>query len=370
MQVLEKQVEEIIRCMKCGNCREVCPVFLETQDESMVARGKIRLIKAFLQGELDLSDRFQDKIFRCLNCNACVVTCPCGIEVDEIILAARSEMRRAGKSLPEAQQRVRDNIVKNLNPFGEARGERGAWLPPELRSAKPSPNLFHAGCAISYASARTGKAIIRMLQSINYDFTMLGDAERCCGDPYIRIGEDELAENIIEENLADYKRLGVQRIITPCAGCLKFFKKHYGKQLAVMHITELLRELLEGGQITPSKDLKRRIIYFDGCDIGRHSGVYEPPRAILQSLPGVEVLEFPSNRQNSQCCGGPFMAGYPNLAKKIASERIREAKALGADMIAVACPTCLINLKEGAALIGETMDVQDVTTLLFRSVGK
>jgi heterodisulfide reductase subunit D len=356
--------------MKCGNCREVCPVFQETQDESMVARGKIRLIKAFLEGDLDLTDRFQNKIFQCLNCNACVTTCPCGIEVDEVILAARSEMRRAGKALPESQQRVRDNISKMLNPFGESREERGAWLPPELRKAKPSPNLFHAGCAISYASARTGKAIIRILQGIQYDFTTLGDEERCCGDPYVRMGEDELAHEIIEQNRADYKRLGVERIITPCAGCLKFFKKHYGNDFQILHTSELFAELIEQGRIKPSKELNRKIIYFDGCDIGRHSGVYEPPRAVVRSLPGVELLDFPSNRENGQCCGGPFMSGYPELAKKIASERVRQAKALGAEVIAVACPTCLVNLKEGAALIGETIDIQDITTLLFRSLGK
>jgi Fe-S oxidoreductase len=199
---------------------------------------------------------------------------------------------------------------------------------------------------------------------------MLGDEERCCGDPYIRVGEYELAKEIIENNITDYKRLGIKRIITPCAGCLKCFKHHYGSDFEILHTTEVLKELIDEGKIKPSKELKRKIVYFDGCDIGRHSGVYEPPRDILKAIPGVELIEFSSNRIDSKCCGGPFMSGYPDLAKQIASRRIQEAISIGAEAIAVACPTCLVNLKEGAVLIGESIDIQDVTTLLFRTLGK
>jgi Fe-S oxidoreductase len=369
MDFMAPQVEEVIRCMKCGNCRETCPVFLITQDESSVARGKIRLIKAVIDGQLELTDRFQERIYNCLNCNACVITCPCGIEVDELITAARSGMVAAGKPLPEAQARVKANVVDRMNPFGEAREDRGSWLPESLQTPRPSRNLYHAGCAVSYATSRTGKALLRLLQAIDMDFTCMGNQERCCGDPYFRMGEEMLGRELVEQNIADYKRLGVETIFTSCAGCLKAFKQHYGNTFKVLHVTQLLASLLKEGKLILSKSLPKKIVYFDGCDIGRHSKVYEEPREVLRAIPGVSVVDFPANREDARCCGGPLMPSHPDLAKRIAAERITEAKALGVDMIAVACPTCLVNLKEGSTLVKDGPEIQDVIALVHRVAG-
>lgn len=369
MEFMEPQVEEVIRCMKCGNCRETCPVFLITQDESQVARGKIRLIKAVIDRQLELTDRFQEKIYNCLNCNACVITCPCGIEVDELITAARVGMVAAGKPLPAAQARVKAYVVDRMNPFGEPREERGSWLPAALQTPRPSRTLYHAGCAVSYATSRTGKALIRLLQATDFDFTSMGSQERCCGDPYFRMGEETLGRELVEQNIADYKRLGVETIFTSCAGCLKAFKKHYGDTFRVLHVTQLFASLLKEKKLVIGKSLPKKIVYFDGCDIGRHSKVYEEPREVLQAIPGATIVDFPANRENGRCCGGPLMPSHPDLAKRIAAERIAEAKAMGVDMIAVACPTCLVNLKEGSRLVEGAPEIHDVVALVHRLAG-
>ncbi len=369
MEFMEPQVEEVIRCMKCGSCRETCPVFLITQDESQVARGKIRLIKAVIDGQLELTDRFQEKIYNCLNCNACVITCPSGVEVDDLITAAREGMVNAGKPLPEAQSRVKAFVVDRMNPFGEAREERGSWLPAALQTPRPSRNLYHAGCAVSYATSRTGKALIRILQSIGLDFTSMGNQERCCGDPYFRMGEETLGRELVEQNIADYKRLGVETIFTSCAGCLKAFKKHYGDTFRVLHVTQMFASLLKEKKLVLGKSLPKKIVYFDGCDIGRHSNVYEEPREVLRAIPGATIVDFPANRENGRCCGGPLMPSHPDLAKRIAAERIAEAKALGVDIIAVACPTCLVNLKEGGRLVEGAPEIHDVVALVHRLAG-
>ena len=432
--------------MKCGLCREVCPVFLETGHEAMVARGRVQLLKALLENRLDLSDGLRDRIYACLSCNACHVICPCGIEVEELILASREAMVRAGKPLPESQQTLRDRIVGEQNPFGEKRGERAAWLPEKYRKPRPSPVVLHAGCAISYANNRVGRMILQILEMAGADFMMMGDEEECCGDPILRMGDVERAQAQRRRTSDAYRQWGVETIVTPCAGCLKMFKHYYAQpattqdsglstqhsatglrlqatgdrpqatddrleatgdrpqatdyelqaaaqtprseasspkpvacslkpqasslqpSFRVLHTLEWFAEMLADGRLKPRQNLAKRIAYLDGCDIGRHSGVFEPPRQVLRAIPGVEIVEFPAHHESSRCCGGPLMAGDPAMAASIASKRVREALDASAEMIAVACPTCFINLKEGANRAGVKIEIQDVTALLHRTL--
>jgi len=388
--------------MKCGNCREVCPVFLETGHEAMVARGRVQLLKAALENRLDLTDGLRDRIYACLNCNACYVTCPCGIEVDEVIHASRVAMLRAGKPLPDGLRLLRDRIGSEQNPYGEKQSERGAWLPEKYRRPRRSPVVFHAGCAISYANNRVGKMVLAILESAGADFMTMGDEEQCCGDPILRMGDVEGAEAQRRRNTDEYRKWGVETIVTSCAGCLKMFKKYYAvgqvgnlssvgsaqsevcsKRLAVspeskvesrksafrvLHTLEWFAQLIGDGRLKPQKPLAKRVAYFDGCDIGRHSGVFDAPRQVLRSIPGVEQIEFPAHHESSRCCGGPLMASDPEMAASIASKRVREALDVGAELIAVACPTCMVNLKDGANRLGAKIEIQDVTALLHRTL--
>lgn len=368
MSILNELENDVVNCMKCGNCRENCPVFLETDDETIVARGKLRLIRAVIEGQLPITEKFRDKIQLCLNCDACKVTCPPGIATEKLISKAREAFLKAGFPLPESQAPIKKNITEQSNPFGQKASERGDWLPPELKSAKKSEYLFHAGCSISFASSRTGKAILRILQNVkDFDFTCLGAEELCCGDPLFRMGEADLAEEHIKKYTEKIKSLGVKTIFTSCAGCLKSFKKHY-RDFQVKHITEVFDDMIKEGRLEFKKEFPKKVLYFDGCDIGRHSGIYEPPRNILKAIPKLTLCELPLNRENARCCGGPFIGSYPDMAKKLASNVVAAIKKVNPDIVAVACPTCLINLKEGANLIGEKLDIQDLIMLAHRSV--
>jgi glycolate oxidase len=188
-------------------------------------------------------------------------------------------------------------------------------------------------------------------------------------------------------NVAEYDKWGVETIVTSCAGCLKMFKSYYIGQASlqpsalrtqdsglrtqdfrVLHTLEWFAQLIGDGRLKPQKPLAKRVAYFDGCDIGRHSGVFEAPRQVLRSIPGVEQIEFPAHHESSRCCGGPLMASDPEMAASIASKRVREALDVGAEMVAVACPTCMVNLKDGANRLGAKIEIQDVTALLHRSL--
>jgi len=368
MAFIPEYNEELVKCMKCGNCQETCPVFLITQKESRVARGRLRLIKAVIKGEIDITDGVQESLLTCLQCDACRISCPPGVPVNDMLLAAKAAMLAKGKKLPDTQDQVRISIKDECNPFAQTKKERGAWLPPELRQPKPAKYLLHAGCAISYAQSRIGKAVIRILKQAGIDFTMMGDREECCGDPLLRMGAKQEAEKQIARNKQEWKKLGVEYVITPCAGCFKALKENYSDDFKPLHVVQLFDQLIKQGKLTFRKPFKKKVIYFDGCDIGRHGEVYEEPRDILKAIPELELLEFTKNRENAVCCGGPLLGSYPDMARKIASERIKEAKALGAEVLVVACPTCLLNLKEGAKEAGIRMDIQDLNAILIRTL--
>jgi len=217
---------------------------------------------------------------------------------------------------------------------------------------------------VSYSSNRIARSIIRILDSMDFDFTIMGDDETCCGDPMFRVGDVKEGKRMIEENIRKFDKYGVKTIFSSCAGCINTFRARYPDRFRFIHITQLFDQLQKEGSLKFNKELKKKIIYFDGCDLGRHSGIFEEPRNVLKAIPGVELLEYDANRDNAFCCGGPFMAGYPDLAKRIAARRIREAKEKGAEMIATSCPTCMVNLKEGAKVAGIGMEIMDIPMLL------
>lgn len=365
--VVKQYETEVLSCIKCGECQEVCPVYQDGGNESFVARGKVRLMRAVMSGEIELTEGVQERLNRCLNCNACMANCPAGIDVDHLIFSARCDMRATGLPVPGSLEGVRKNIAENSNPFGLPAGERGAWIGPEIAERK-SEVAYFAGCAVSYSQNRMAKAALRILDQAGFSYTALGNDERCCGDPLLRMGLADEAEALTRANRESLRKRGVKTVFTSCAGCAKNLKHSLGKEFEVLHVTEYLDRLAAEGKIEFEKPFAKKVVYMDGCDLGRHAGVYEAPRDLLGRLPGVEILEFPRNRRMAQCCGGPFVAAYPELAKKFAAARLKEAIELGADVVAVACPTCLINLKEGAkSLDGAKIDIQEVASLMQRS---
>ena len=217
--VVREIESEVLRCLRCGECQEVCPVFRDGGNESFVARGKIRLMRAVLNGEIDLTEGVQERINRCLNCNACMARCPAGVDTDHLVFSARCDMRTAGVPVPETLDAVRANIAKHGNPFGLPDEERGAWANAESIGRSDEVAYF-AGCAVSYSQNRMAKAALRVLEQSGISYTTLGNDERCCGDPLLRMGLKDEAAKLSEENRRRLEALGVKTVFTSCAGCL------------------------------------------------------------------------------------------------------------------------------------------------------
>lgn len=368
--ILTEFESEIMRCLKCAECHAGCPVYQETVNESYAARGKLRLMRAVLEGEIELTDGVVERINCCLNCNACMARCPAGLDTDMLIIQARCEMRHSGIPVPENLEAVRQNIAEKKNPFGLPWEERGAWVPPAALE-RQSDCVYFAGCAVSYSQNKMAKAALRVMDDAGFEYAALGNDEQCCGDPILRMGLTEDYEKLVEQNREALRKRGAKTVFSSCAGCTKSLKHSLGNEFEVLHVTELLNRLAEEGKIEFAKAFPKKVLYMDGCDLGRHAGVYDAPRELLARLPEVEMVEAANARDKALCCGGPFVAAYPEKAKKYAADRIQHAIDQGAEVIAVACPTCLLNLKEGAKEFdGVKIDIQEIATLVQRSAKK
>lgn len=358
-------IENVYTCASCGFCRFGCPVYKEIGFESLTVRGRMLIFKKLLEGKIDYSERVTDLIYMCAQCENCNLNCPTGIDFVEICTTLREDIVQRGL-LPESHKIVRENLFENSNPFGEPLEERGTWFSPKQEPMKKSKNLYFVGCTASYSLNRVAKSVVRILDKIEYDYTLLGSEEWCCGSPVFRMGEKEKGEQMIRHNVEKFRELGVETIFTSCAGCFRTLSKMYPEDFKVLHVVQLFDQLLDEGRLEFKKEFKKKILYYDGCDIGRHCGVYEEPRNVLSAIDGVELIELDYNREDAVCCGGPLASGFPELAHNIAARTVKEAEEKGADMIATACVSCLVNFKEGAKVAGIRMGVYDIPMLLPR----
>ena len=214
-------------------------------------------------------------------------------------------------------------------------------------------------------------------------FAVLGNGETCNGDQARRAGNEFVFQGLAQQNVETFKEYKVKKVVSTCAHCFNTLKneyKEFGVELEVVHHTQLLNRLVREGKLTPVKDgdgaHKRKITYHDPCYIGRHNGVYSPPRELLQVLPGAEFVEMERNSERSFCCGagGARMWMEENIGERINVNRTNEAVGTGADQIAVGCPFCRVMLSDGltAAIdkgdAREEVEVLDVAQMLLASV--
>jgi heterodisulfide reductase subunit D len=215
---------------------------------------------------------------------------------------------------------------------------------------------------------------VGVLKAGGIDVAYLGEDEWCCGVPQLGDGNMELAEQIILHNIEALKAAGVKKVITSCAGCFHALKSEYPEiageiPFEVVHVTEVIAELIENGKLSLTKELSGKVTYHDPCHLGRHEGVYDAPRTILNAIPGIEFTEMKRTKQKSWCCGGGSIVSnvYPQLTADISKDRVLEAKETDADTIISACPSCETILTTAGRK--EKVKVNDIVMLVAEAAG-
>jgi len=374
---------ELLACIYCGFCRLGCPTFSVTHRESRNARGRNALAFNLLNGAIEPSKELAEAFYSCTTCQACTYFCPARVKVDEIVEGVRKKLYKAGLT-PEPVLGIRDNIFKMGNVYASAKADRIDIYPPALKEKiqkgelkKEAETLLFMGCVPSYLDMKMVPSLIKPLDAAGVDYTSLGTEEGCCGFPLFLMGTEEFqphAQKVIER----IKATGARELVTPCAGCYKTFKKIYpgvgDLGLEVYHSVHYLLKLITEGKITFKGELGKKVTYHDPCDLGRAFQIFEEPRNILKAIPGLEFVEMARNRLQARCCGGGggVLANNPDMAVEIAAERVRDALAVGAEIIVSGCAACKDNLKKGAKMIPKQergkIKVMDITEIVAQQM--
>jgi Fe-S oxidoreductase len=373
--LLEMGAEDIYKCYQCGKCASVCPWFQVGTYDFPVYRFPLEAALGMMASSEDKDELMAevDKIYRCVGCEACVNQCPHGVRIPLILRAARRILVEYG-SYPEALKDVVGRIRDTGNPTGAPAEKRLDWAADlGVPTYEAGMDYLYFSCCVSSYDPRVkevSKAVVKALKAAGVSFGLFPGADRCCSEAIRRVGAEEVFLENAAANIAAFKEAGATRVLVNSPHCYVTFKNDYPEQGAgfeAVHITQVLAGLIAEGRLKPSGEFKKKVVYHDPCTLGRQSGVYEEPRQVLRSIPGLEFLEVPDfNRQFSVCCGAGGGALWNEWDKdeRIVAVRLEQLMATGADVIAVACPYCQQMIQETAKSMGTDVEVMDVTEIL------
>jgi Fe-S oxidoreductase len=422
--MLEDYKEYMLRCARCSNCKflphavlkskrfaDICPSINQYNFHTYSGGGRLVTALSLLEGRLDLDDSLVDIIYKCQVCGGCDVSCKYGLDLEilEPIYELRIRCVEEGK-VPESHREVMDGLRKEGNMMRKAAADRGKWaegLDVKRIMEEKADVYYHAGCRYSYDEELWGIArqSVNLLKKAGVDIGIGGKDEACCGGRAYELGYAEEFKSFAPESLNRLLDKGVKTIVTGCADCYHAFKILFDKigikgDLKVYHITEYLLDLIEKGKIRPKNNLDMVVTYHDPCHLGRMGepwipwkgkiktdpssriihepikewrkgahGVYEAPRNVLKSIPGLKLVEMERIKEYSWCCGagGGVIDAYPDYNMAIATERIKEAKDTGAESIVTSCPWCIRNFKDAVRENNENLKVYDVVEIFEQS---
>jgi Fe-S oxidoreductase len=326
-----------------------------------------------LYGQLTIHP--QDELWSCTTCATCGIRCPKEINPYEFLIDIRSLAVERGKVAPTIRDAL-ESTFKNGNPWARIRQKRSEWAQGlQIKHISQGGDyLYFIGCTPAYdpRAQEVTKNIVKCLNKGGVDFGTLGEEENCCGGEIYGMGEKGLFDFLAEENVKIFKKYGIKRVVTSCPHSYNTFKNRYDQtDIEVLHHTQLLATLLEEKKISPSTDVNKKVIYHDPCYLGKQNGVYDEPRKVIENIPGVVLLEFDRSRERSLCCeggGGRMWIDIPG--PRLAEDRVKNAVAYGADVLAVACPFCLLTFEDAVKTTGYEgkIQVMDVAELLSLSL--
>jgi Fe-S oxidoreductase len=386
-----KQLLDGYTCTECGRCSDNCPalatgktldpqkIVLDIRDQLLREGPKLLAdAKAGTTPPAHWVETKPDELWACTTCAACVEACPVTIEhIDKIVDMRRSLTLMEGAAPAEAQ-RAMTNIERAGNPWGEARESRGDWAEgleiPTIAEEPEAEYLYFVGCAASYdrRNQRVARALATILKSAGVSFAILGAAETCNGDPARRMGNEYLFQLQARQNIETLNAGNVKKVITSCPHCFNTIANEYpqlGGNYEVVHALPLVKKLLDEKKITLSDGAAAETVaYHDPCYLGRHNGIYDAPRDVLDAVPGVTRAEIaPHHRERGFCCGagGGRMWMEEKMGQRVNHRRVDQLLATksGATKVASGCPYCLIMLEEGVGAKGVQESIKPVDVL-------
>ena len=346
----------VLRCIQCGRCTGGCPVSINS---SLNVRRLLNEI--LLQPDLILSPEATE-LWQCTTCMTCTQRCPKGIKPLDVIIAVRGQLIESGRIQPGLRDALESTFLHG-NPWGKPREKRSDWAEGlQVEEAAPGKDLdliYYVGCTIAYDPRlqKLARDMAAVLDAAGVVYGILGNEESCCGNEVRRIGELGLFEELIENNVRLFRERGVERLMTTSPHCYNVFRNEYPDFAGeAMHYSQVLRDLLASEKLKLSREPGWKVTYHDPCFLGKQNGIFDEPRQVLNGIPGVELVEFDRNRERSLCCeGGGGRMWTEDVAgqERLAETRVRDAIALGAEVLVTACPFCLLTLEDAVKTTGD-----------------
>jgi len=372
IEVLEEIKEsggDIYRlCFECGKCDVVCPW-------NQVRKFSIR--KIIRQASFGLTEIESEDIWLCTTCGNCPEKCPRGVRQIDLGVALRRLATNYDVVHASARPAMtaRTSLNDEGNPLNGNRAERAGWS--DGLSVKPfgeeTEVLFFGCCYLSYDPRlkKVARATAEILNKAGVDYGILGTQESCCGESIRKTGAEDTYRQLAKENIKTFIDNGVKKIVVSSPHCYEAFKNEYAEFMVnfeVIHMTRFLRDLIEEGRLTITGSFERKGTYHDPCYLGRHNGIFDEPREILDRIPGLTMKEMADSRNNSLCCGGGGGRVWMETPKgeRFSDLRLEQARATGADLLVTACPYC-ISMFEDSRLtleVEDEIEVRDITEVV------
>ncbi len=365
-----KNLIDLDACTSCGRCQDQCPAFasgkplspkkiildlldnLNEQAPKLIKGGSLENEPALIGSAVQA-----EEIWACTTCSACREACPVFIEHIEKIVELRRDRTLTESDFPPELNQTFKGMENNFNPWGIGFSSRSDWAEGQnlkrLDQGETAEYLWFVGCAGSFDDRikKVSLAFARVLSAAGVEVGILGPEEKCCGETARRLGNEYLAQTLMEMNIQLFNELGIKKIITFCPHCFNTLKYEYPQfsgNYEVLHSTELLSQLIKAGKISLDKNGKQKITYHDSCYLGRYSKIYQPPREIIKRI-SPHLIELGRNRERSFCCGagGGRMWLEETIGERINHLRTEEVINSGAEKVVTCCPYCLTMLSDG-----------------------
>ncbi len=405
--------DEISQCNKCGFCQVACPIFRSTGHESGVARGRLALLRAIIEGRLDWNKELEEPLYDCLGCGACTANCFPAVPTADLIIEARSEyLEKVGKKsvhrllfdyllpyprrLHLAARAVALGKNTGMSQLARALGllrifgrdfsraeEIVEKLPPLPLRDRIKPGIFKGsgdalrigyfvGCGVDIIQQDAGRATIEILKKIGKSVRLLDNC--CCGLPAWTYGDLEVAKKLAEKNLMTLSAGNFDVIVTDCSSCASFLKKypiifkdddqkHQMAQNIFPRLKDMVELLYSNVDTWPVKNEHLVVTYHDPCHGSRGQGLVKEPREILKKIPGIEYRELP---EADWCCGGAgsYALTHYDLSRSVLDRKMDNLKKTEADVLVTSCPACMIQLSYGIRKHGLKTKVRHISELI------
>ncbi|HEX7356720.1 MAG TPA: heterodisulfide reductase-related iron-sulfur binding cluster [Ignavibacteriaceae bacterium] len=392
-----KQILDGYSCTECGRCTSVCPA--NTVGKSLSPREIIvdirkrtldkapLIVEGKTEGELFEKTLVHNYItdtalWQCTTCMACVQECPVMIEHVDSIVDMRRNLVLTESEFPSNLNNVFKSLETNFTPWAFNPADRAEWAEgmniKSMAEDKDGEILFWVGCAGSFDDRykKVSKAFAKIMQKAGVDFRILGTEEKCNGDTARRLGNEYLAQMMMQENVETLNNYGVKKIVTACPHCFHSLKNEYpqfGGNFEVKHHTQFIEELLNDGKITLNNNSdQHKVTYHDSCYLGRYNEVYDSPRKSLKQVAGIDLVEMERSKSKGFCCGagGGRMFLEDEEGGRINEERTKEALGTNADTIASACPFCMTMMTDGVKHFEKTENVavKDIAEIILENI--